>query len=81
MNKPLRTWKREVDIQQFLTDERELTPYEILEIARYVSEKVNDELPEYDCTDIEGSEDVEELNEALVRLYDWADANGIWLGD
>jgi len=72
-------------------DKDDLTDEMMVELAKRVSnllerksKQIKDEDDKYDIEDIieqfKGIENVEEFNEILELLYDWADGADVWLG-
>lgn len=86
----MRVWKRTIDIKNCLTED--VSDEECQRVAKSVAAVlhnafagVNLEEEDYDLYEIvldldESVLDVEDLNNVLSDLYDWADDNDVWLG-
>ena len=77
----MRRWTKTVNIKPFIDETQP---------ADVVAERIRAKLvtafpvPGFELGDIiadlEGVQAVEECDDVLERLYDWADANDVWLG-
>lgn len=75
-------WTKTVDIKPHLLAIEDDEDYQGAQIvAQSLVTLLKEKLPEYpDIAHFEDVQDVEDCNEALDRLYDWADENLVWLG-
>ena len=82
-------WRKTVNIKDLLTDDE--SPEEVVRIAGELTSRLEKAFPhpDYDLEDIiEEFKDIEVtdkrpvvlFNDTLSRLYDWADAERVWLG-
>ncbi len=76
-------WKRTVKIKHLLTDEE--TP----EAIKKAADGIISRLPDAPTAKLEKARDMADsdpetallvFNDGLSRVYDWADANRVWLG-
>lgn len=77
-------WKTNLDLKDVWTahDEERMTTSEV---AAAVSERLAEQFPEDDeieaiVEQFQAVEDVEEFNNAMSDLYDWADEARCWIG-
>lgn len=74
-------WKKTVDIKPLLVEVEDDDNQGAQRVAQSISTLLKASLPEYpDIDHFEEVTDVEDCNEALDRLYNWADKNLVWLG-
>jgi hypothetical protein len=77
----MRRWTNTINIKPFIDPTQ---PADV--VARRIQAKLIAAFsdPGFDLADIiddfEDIQTVEECDDALERLYDWADANNVWLG-
>ena len=76
----MKIWKHKIDIKQFLDEDGNLEKTKKGLIPYLKSEKISKIISEELTDKLEFSEDIEEFDDALSELYDYADENNIWLG-
>jgi hypothetical protein len=76
-------WKRTVDIKQFLN----IDGMSDSATAKRIVSRIRAAFPDWEDTDLceicwqfDDVETLDDLNSALAELYDWADAELVWLG-
>lgn len=87
----MRDWKHTIDIKKHFVDKNVTAQVaaqgvhkELGKLTRLKAFKDDDELlgiaQEFERLGEDPDAETQEFDEALERLYDWADANDVWLG-
>lgn len=87
----MRDWKFKIDIKQHFVDKQVTAQVaaqgvlkELGKLTRRKAFKDDDELlgitQEFERLGEDTDAETQEFDEALERLYDWADTNDVWLG-